>query len=438
VSGASPKYDFESHGGYAAFLHRDFRLHALFRLLSTSAMQIQNVGVGWFLYSETKSAWALGLVGLAGFVPSMLFALVTGHVADNFNRRVIVAVAFLMCCACSVGLALIAAFGVQQTWLVYACLLLTGAGRAFGNPAANAITPLLVPRERFANAITWYSVSQQIATICGPALGGLLYVFGPQAVFCTSAAGFAAGSLCISMIRTPLGRGERAREPVNWSTLSAGLRYIRSRPELFGAISLDLAAVLFGGATALLPIVAQDVLHAGPEGLGLLRSSPAAGALAMAGLLAVFPLRSRVGLKMLGAVAVYGVSVIGFGLSVWMPLSMFFLALMGAANSISVVVRHTMVQIETPDAMRGRVAAVNSMFTGASNDLGDFESGATAAWLGAVPAIVLGGSATILCALLWGWTFPALRNRATVLHRAEADPAPAGAMPEPPPRGAPG
>ncbi len=411
---AAPAAD--PHAGYAAFGHRDFRCHAAFRLLSGLATQIQNVGVGWYVYSETKSAWALGFVGLASFFPAALFALWIGHVADNYNRRNIVALSFLASAVCAVGLAVIAGLGVTETWPVYVCMFVAGAGRAFGNPAANALTPLLVPREHFANAITWYSIAQQIATISGPAIGGLLYVFGPDVVFGAAALAFAASSICEFMIRRPLGRGDRAREPVNWKTLAAGLRFIWSRSELFGAISLDLVAVLFGGATALLPIIAQDVLHTGPLGLGLLRSSPAVGALIMAVVLTRFPLRSAVGKKMLLAVGVFGAAIVGFGLSTWMPLSMAFLVLMGAANSVSVVVRHTMVQIETPDEMRGRVAAVNSIFTGTSNDLGDFESGVTAAMFGAVPAVVLGGVITVALAGLWAWMFPAIRNRDTLLR----------------------
>jgi MFS family permease len=400
-----------THAGYAAFTYRDFRLHFAFRLFSGVAMQIQTVGVGWYLYTETKSAWALGFAGLASFLPSVALALFTGHVADNYNRRIVVGLAFFTCCISALGLALIVTFAPGATWPLYLCLILTGAGRAFGNPAANAITPSLVPREHFANAISWFSLASQTAMVSGPAIGGLLYVFGPTAVFGVASAGFFASSFFEFSIRTPMGRGERPREPVSWETLGAGLRFIWSRPELFGAISLDLAAVLFGGAAALLPIVAQDILHTDPFGLGLLRSAPAVGAIMMAVTLAYFPLQSKVGRKLLWAVTIYGLSTIAFGLSNLMLLSLGMLAIMGAANAVSVVIRHTMVQIETPDEMRGRVAAVNSIFTGTSTDLGDFEAGATAAMFGTAPAIVIGGVATIFCAGLWGWMFPALRER---------------------------
>ena len=387
-----------------------------FRFLSALAMQIQNVGVGWFVYSETKSAWALGFVGLATFLPALAFAMFTGHVADNYNRRIIVGLSFLSCATCATGLALIATLGISQTWPVYACILLTGAGRAFGNPASNAITPQLVPREHFANAVTWFSAIQQVAVVSGPAIGGLLYVFGPGVVFGTAAAAFTGSSICSLMIRTPMGRDGRAREKVSLATLVAGMRFIWSRSELFGSISLDLAAVLFGGATALMPIIAQDVLQTGPFGLGLLRASPAIGALLTTAALTQIPLRSAVGKKMLIAVGVFGLATVGFGLSVSLPLSMGFLALMGGANAVSVVVRHTMIQIETPDDMRGRVAAVNSIFTGTSNDLGDFESGVTAALFGAVPAVVIGGAITVGVAALWAWMFPAIRNRDKLLR----------------------
>ena len=402
--------------GYVALGYRDFRLHLGFRILSAFAAQVQNVGVGWFVYTETKSAWALGFVGLASFLPALCFAMFTGHVADNYNRRIIVGISFFACAIGAIGLALTAAFGGGETWPVYGCILLTGAGRAFGLPASNAITPLLVKREHFANAITWFATGQQIAVVSGPAIGGLLYAFGPVVVFCAAALAFIGSSLCSLSIRVPMGRDGRPREKVSFKTLAAGLKFIWSRPELFGSISLDLAAVLFGGATALMPIIAQDVLHTGPFGLGLLRSAPAIGALVTSAALTRFPLESRVGLKMLIAVGVFGVAIVGFGLSTWLPLSMGFLMVMGGANSVSVVVRHTMIQIETPDEMRGRVAAVNSIFTGTSNDLGDFESGVTAALFGAVPAVVLGGVLTMMTAALWGWMFPAIRLRDKLLR----------------------
>ncbi len=418
MAGVSTDSKHRSTAGYVAFTYRDFRYHAAFRFLSGAAMQIQNVGVGWYLYTETKSAWALGFAGLASFIPSLVFALFTGHVADNFNRRIVVWLAFLTCGLSSLILTVLITTGLFSTWPIYLCLILTGAGRSFGNPAGNAITPLLVPREQLSNAISWYSISMQTATISGPALGGLLYFFGPTAVFSAATLGFLAAAVCESMIRTSTRPDDRPRQKINWETLSAGLRFIYRKPELFGAITLDLVAVLFGGATSLLPIVAQDILQTDPFGLGLLRSAPAVGAIAMAAALAYFPLKSKVGKKLLLAVAIYGFATIAFGLSTSMLLSLGFLALMGAGNSLSVVIRHTMVQIETPDEMRGRVAAVNSIFTGTSNDLGDFESGAVAALIGVGPAIVFGGAATILCAILWGRLFPALRDRDTLLGKS--------------------
>lgn len=412
---AAPQTEPQSTAGYAAFTHRDFRFHAGFRFFTGVAMQIQNVGVGWYLYSETKSAWVLGFAGLVAFFPSLVFALFTGHVADNFNRRIVVSLAFLACSVSALLLTLITAADISSIWPVYLCMVLTSAGRSFGNPAANAVTPMLVPRAHFANAVTWYSSSMQLATISGPAIGGLLYVFGPVAVFGTAAVCFLLGSLSELLIRTETRPEGKKREPVSSESLSAGLRFIWSKSEVFGALTLDLVAVLFGGATALLPMVAQDILHVDAFGMGLLRSAPAVGAIGMAVALAYFPLRRRVGRTLLLTVAAYGLATIGFGLSTSFLLSLGFLAAMGAANAISVVIRHTMVQIETPDQMRGRVAAVNSIFTGTSNDLGDFEAGATAALFGVGPAIVLGGVATICCAALWGYLFPTLRNRDTLL-----------------------
>jgi MFS family permease len=395
--------------GYAAFRSRDFRLFSASRLLSIMALQMQNVAVGWLVYDLTRSAFALGLVGLAAFVPALALVLVTGHVADAFDRRLIMLIAHAATALSATGLVLFAAMGADAALPVYGLVALAGTARAFGLPAQQALLPLLVPREDFGNAVAWNSSVNQTATISGPALGGVLYLLGPTVVFATVAAAFAAAALLAALIvpRPP----ERRRERTSWTTLVAGLSFIRAHPVVLGAISLDLVAVFLGGATALLPIFAQDILHVGPVGLGLLRSAPAVGALAMAFTLAHRPVARNAGRRMLQAVALFGLSTIGFGLSTSLHLSLACLALIGAADMVNVYVRQTLVQTETPDAMRGRVAAVNSIFIGASNELGEFESGTLAALLGAVPAVVIGGAATIAVAALWGRMFPQLAAR---------------------------
>ena len=400
----------KENSGYAAFSHRDFRFHCTARLLFGVALSMQTVAVGWYVYSVTQSALALGISGLASFAPAALLALFAGHVADTRNRRRIVTVCFAVCALGSFGLLSLVAAGSDDLRLIYACLLIVGSGRAFANPAAQALTANVVPKEHFPNAVTWYSSAWSTSRIIGPAVGGLLYLLGPAAPFVVSFFFFASASLCVAMVSVSI-RPQGGRGPITWETLSAGLRFIRSRQVILGAISLDLVAVLFGGATALLPIVAQDILHVGPWGLGLLRSAPALGAIAMGAWLAHSPIQSRAGKSMLIAVAIYGLSIVGFGLSGTLIVSMLMLAMSGAADQISVVIRHTMVQSETPDEMRGRVAAVNAIFVSGSSDLGEFESGVTAWWWGTVPAILVGGAATVGFAALWAMLFPQLRDR---------------------------
>ncbi|WP_018259844.1 MFS transporter [Methylobacterium sp. WSM2598] len=391
----------------------DFRLFGLARFLTGLAYQMQAVAVGWFVYDLTRSALALGLVGLASFAPAILGALVTGHVADTYDRRRIAALAYALIASSAAGLLALALSRHPPVWPVYALMVLTGGARAFANPATQALMPTLVPREQFGAAIAWNSSIWQSASVSGPALGGLLYALGPSVVFGLSAACFAVAAVAVGGIRPrPAAAG---RGPVSWATLLAGLTYIRSQPVVLGAITLDLVAVLLGGATALLPIYAQEVLRVGPLGLGLLRSMPAAGGVAMAVVLAHRPLARRAGQRLLLAVAVFGVATVGFGLSTSLPLSMACLFVTGAADMVSVYVRQSLVQGETPDAMRGRVAAVNTVFIGASNELGEFESGTLAALVGAVPAVVAGGVATVLVAGLWGRLFPALRRRDRLL-----------------------
>ena len=394
--------------GYAAFRSRDFRLFSASRFLSILALQMQNVAVGWLVYDLTRSAFALGLVGLAAFVPALSLVLVTGHVADVVDRRLVMLAAHGVTALAAAGLLAFTLAGGAEAWPVFGLVALAGTARAFGLPAQQALLPLLVPREDFGNAIAWNSSVSQTATISGPAIGGVLYLLGPAVVFATVAASFAAAALAALIVPRP---PDRSREKTSWTTLSAGLSFIRARKVVLGAVALDLVAVFLGGATALLPVFAQDVLHIGPWGLGLLRSAPAVGALAMAFTLAHRPVTRRAGRRMLEGVAVFGLATAGFGLSTNLWVSLACLTVAGAADMVNVYVRQTLVQTETPDAMRGRVAAVNSIFIGASNELGEFESGTLAALLGAVPAVVAGGLATAAVAALWGRLFPELRDR---------------------------
>lgn len=395
--------------GASPFAFADFRRYFASRITSGVAIQVLNVGVGWHVYDLTGDPFALGLVGLVTFLPSVLLALVTGHVADRFDRRLVIVAAFLAAAAAAGGLLLLLLLGTRLVWPVLALVFVFGCARAFANPAGQAIVPSLVPGALLRQAVALGSMAFQGAIVLGPAIGGVLWLLGGVAVFAAATGGFLAAALLVAMVgpRPPAAAGE----PASLERLLAGFLFIRSRPVILGAISLDLVAVLLGGATALLPIFAKDVLAVGPAGLGALRAAPAVGAVAMALLLARRPLERRVGRTMLAAVALFGLAMAGFGLSTSFPLSLACLAVAGAADMVSVVVRQTLVQLETPDAMRGRVAAVNTVFIGASNELGEFESGVVAGLIGTVPATVLGGIGTIAAALLWARLFPELRER---------------------------
>lgn len=387
--------------------HQPFRLFWLARVFSCVALQMQAVAVGWQIYALTGSVLYLGLVGLAQFLPMFVLTLVVGQVADRYDRRRIAGICQLLEGAALGALAL----GSYGGWLgkeaILAIVFVVGALRAFEGPSMLALVPWLVPKELIPRASAWSASANQTASIAGPALGGVLYAFGPTAVYASSGLLFLAASALMWFIRV-----ERAapawREPVSITSLLAGIAFIRSRRDILGAISLDLFAVLLGGATALLPVYARDILHTGPWGLGLLRASPAAGALAVSLFLARHPLRHRVGRTMFLSVFVFGTATVVFALSTSFALSICALALLGGADIVSVVIRASLVQIETPDAMRGRVSAVNSMFIGTSNQLGEFESGVTAALLGTVPAVVLGGVGTMIVVLVWMRLFPEL------------------------------
>ena len=384
------------------------------RLFGTTGNQMLMVAVGWQMYELTGSAWDLGLVGLYQFVPALLLTLVAGHVADRLHRGRIVAACFVI--QASVALILVAAtqgWGAASGWasreLLLGVSVMLGVARAFQMPAQQALTPMLVPPLMLPRAMAFSSAGMQAAVISGPALGGVIFVAGASAVYATCAFLFAIGCGLIAVLRYD--HVPPPREPVSLRTLLAGAEFVWRRKALLGAVSLDLFAVLLGGATALLPMFAKDILHVGPWGLGLLRAAPAAGALLMSVLLTRWPLDRRVGRIMLMSVGVYGVCMLVFGLSTSFVLSLLALAVSGGADMVSVVVRQTLVQIETPNDMRGRVSAVNSVFIGASNQLGEFESGATAALLGPVGSVVAGGLGTLLVAVLWLKGFPELADR---------------------------
>jgi MFS family permease len=399
--------------------HKPFKLFLCARVSSSIAFQMQAVAVGWQIYNLTGSAWYLGLVGLAQFLPMFILTLVVGQVADRFDRRMIARVCQAVESMAAVALAIGSFSGWQSKESILWLVFLIGAARAFEYPTMHALVPGLVPVELIPRAVAWSASANQTATILGPALGGLLYAAGPATVYGTAAILFLAASIFIALIH--IDRTNSKREPVSIQSLFAGIAYIRNHPIILGSISLDLFAVLLGGATALLPIYARDILFCGPWGLGLLRSSPALGALSMSVFLARNPLRKQVGRIMFASVAVFGFATILFALSTSFLLSLVALAVLGAADVISVVIRSSLVQIETPDEMRGRVSAVNSMFIGTSNQLGEFESGATATLFGTVPAVLIGGLGTLIVVILWMRLFPQL-VRTDTLNKAEYSP----------------
>ncbi|HLL56093.1 MAG TPA: MFS transporter [Myxococcaceae bacterium] len=394
----------------AALQYRDFRLYVVARFLMAIAIQMQSVAIGWHVYSLTGSALDLGFVGLAQFLPVLGFSLLTGHVADRFDRRAVVSICYAGFGLCSILLFLLSRMQDVRMSAIYAVLVLLGTARAFAGPSIQSLVPHLVPVEHVTNAITWNSTVFQAATIIGPAVGGLAYGWagGAGPVYATGAliTFVALGAILAMHVRT----GRLEKRAVSMEQLLAGLRYVWRQKMILGSISLDLFAVLLGGAVALLPIYARDILHTGPWGLGLLRSAPALGAGATALFLAFRPIRRQAGTRMLACVGLFGVATIVFGLSRNLALSVAALAVLGAADMVSVVIRLTLVQIATPPEMRGRVSAVNLVFIGATNELGEFESGITAAWLGTVPAVVVGGVGTLVVVALWYFFFPDLRR----------------------------
>jgi len=399
-----------SNGGRVAFTYPDFSLYQLARFLVVAGLEMQSVAVGWQIYEITKRPLDLGLVGLAQFSPGILLFLVTGHAADTFNRRKLLMTCYAGFGVCSALLLFYALSGLRTVVPMYAIVVLLGVVRSFNNPASRSLLPQIIPEEHLQNAVAWNSSVNQGGTILGPSLGGLIYAVarGPAAVYTTSM--LAAAGAVFLMTQIKLHIKARPREPLSLKSVLAGLRYIGEKKIILGSISLDLFAVLLGGAVALLPVFAAEILRTGPWGLGLLRASPAIGAGSMALLLAHRPFRSRAGLTMLWCVGGFGAFTVLFGISRSLVLSMAALILVGSMDMVSVVVRSTLVQLATPDEMRGRVSAVEMIFIGASNEIGQFESGLTAQWFGAVPAVIMGGVGTLLITALWAWNFPELRR----------------------------
>jgi MFS family permease len=373
------------------------------------ALQMTGVAVGWHVYAMTGRALDLGLVGLAQFLPSILLILFAGHAADRYNRQRIIALAQLSMVLILAVIATGAGLGLLSRDSLLGLLFLFGIARTFDYTTSQTIIPSLVSREVLPRALALGSSIRQGAIIAGPLLGGVLYLLGPAVVYGVSALLFAVSAALV--ISLQLSGTPQRREPLSFKSVFDGIAYIRNQPVILGAISLDLFAVLLGGATALLPIYARDILLTGSWGLGLLRAAPAVGALLTSICLARSPLRRHVGRIMFGAVIIFGLATILFALSRSMTLSFLALLILGGADMVSVVIRSSLIQLETPDAMRGRVSAVNAIFIGSSNELGEFESGVTAAWLGVVPAAVIGGAGTLVVALLWMKLFPALLQR---------------------------
>lgn len=406
-----------SSSGLAVLRNRNLSFYLSSRFLGTLAVQMQSVAVGWQVYQITGSLFDLGLIGLAQFAPFLVLILWAGHVADRHDRRKIIVGCMLTQLLVSALLLAFTASGSHVVWPVFAVLVLFGSARAFMMPASQAVLRNLVPDKDFGQAVALGSSTFHVAVIAGPVLGGLLYAFGPTVVYTISAALLLIATLL--MASTTSAPQVRSNKPASWHTLLEGLRFVRSRPIVLGAISLDLFAVLFGGATALLPAYAHDVLHAGPTALGWLRTAPGAGAALCSIALAFVPIRRHVGAWMFGGVAVFGVATLTLGWTHRFPVALVALFLLGAGDMVSVYVRHLLVQYETPDEIRGRVSAVNAVFIGASNELGEFESGVTAGWFGLTRAILLGGAATLVVTGLWTVLFPVLSKMDRFPHHKE-------------------
>ena len=395
---------------HSVFRRRDFRLYFCGLSIGTLANEILAVVVAWQVYDIARSPLALGYVGLAQFVPMAAFAITAGDLADRLDRRMILTAAYSVQAVGAALFLLITLLAPVAIWPFYAVLALLGAARAFSLPTGQSLLPLIVVEEQFPQALAWTTTARQVGVVVGPALGGAIYLLGPAAAYCVCMVLLLGVAAAAMSIRTRSRPRLADSDLTTFERLTAGIRFVRIKSIILGAISLDLFAVLLGGATALLPIYARDILYVGPTGLGLLRSAPALGGVAVGMLLGRAPLRRKIGITMFACVAMFGVATVVFGISRSFALSLALLAILGGADMVSIYVRHTIVQLATPDAMRGRVSAVNSLFIGASNQLGEFESGITAQWFGTVPSVVIGGIGTLAVVGLWMWLFPALRK----------------------------
>jgi len=411
--------DGQSSAGAAAFASRDFRLYQAARALVIMGAEAQSVAVAWQVYQITHSALDLGYTGLALFLPGLLFLLPSGHVADRFDRRRVIMICYTLQMLCTSLLFWFSFTGLHRVLPIYVVLFLIGSGRSFSGPASTAMVPQLVPKDHFVNAVTWGATIFQFANILGPAVGGLLFTFpmaalglgrlnGASIVFLFTLITLAGFLILIGQLSIRPGRMEKKATSIE--TILAGVHYVWNTKLLLGSISLDLFVVLLGGAVALMPIFADSVLHTGPRGLGLLRAAPAVGAMAVSVWLSFHPTRRRAGTRMFICVGIFGAATVLFGLSRNLIFSLATLVVIGGSDMVSVVIRSSLLQLATPPEMRGRVSAVNSLFLGASNEFGEFESGVTAQWLGPVRAVVLGGIGSLMVTGLWTVLFPALRN----------------------------
>ena len=405
----------EARKGRDVFRHRDYTLYVLSRFLWGLGVQIMTVAVGWLVYSLTSDPFALGLVGLAAFIPAVPLSLATGPVADRYDRRSIM----IVCCAtmtvvavAMAGLVGAGALAGGAIWIVYVAVFLVGSARSFANPAGHALMMSIVPEDEYPPALAWHNSIVQASAIAGPVIGGLLLPFGSLTPFVAAGVAFAAATLLSVLLKRPERRAA-GKPPVTLEMLLAGYRFIWKCPVILGAMSLDLVAVLLGGVVALLPVFVQDVYETGPWALGVLRACPAIGGLIASLIIANSAFTWHVGRTMFGAVAVFGLATIGFGLTTHVLLAGLFLIILGGADMLSVLVRQTLIQVETPDTVRGRVLAVHTIVAGTSNELGEFRAGTMAALIGAVPAVLFGGAAAIVASALWMRMFPSLRTRAT-------------------------
>lgn len=387
---------------------RSFILLWLSRFIATTGYRMLTVMIGWQIYLLTNSAFDLGLIGLIQFVPAIALTLLIGHTADRYDRRVILACAQSVYALAGAAMLVATLAGVLSRELIFTLVFFLGCARAFEMPTAHALMPATVPMSLMSRAVASWTSANQVAIIIGPALGGLLYVLSPIVVSVSCLFCFVAAMICLSQVKVE--RPPPVREAPTFSSVLAGFHYVGKHRRLLGVITLDLFVVVFGGATALMPVFARDILEIGPVGLGLLNSAPAIGAVSMSIVMSNVPVERHIGPTLFAVVALYGVATVIFGLSSWLPLSLVALAVLGAADAVSVVIRFTLVQLETPDDMRGRVGAINYLCIGTSNTLGDFRAGAFAAWWGTVPSVLIGGIGSIAVAGLWMLLFPEIRR----------------------------